>query len=259
MSNMSFLAIAMLVVLITLSWSQPGKAAPTWAKANPERAAKMKPGEYVTVTSGIDGSAYASSEYDNEYFAAEKAFGTSSCSWPATCSWYWMSKLKRVIDVNSTHPIQLWFEFNERKRVTKIKFEEKYGLKSGQDYKIFASEAVGDCGNIKKQIVLATAKHGVFNGISTEFENKRSFRCYGIQTHNAQNYPWKFLALGLYKVMFGFEGQKEEECTPKLSYGCLSVPCCDGVACFEASGYMDYDKGEWIPATGKCLAYGATM
>jgi len=254
MSNMSFLAFAMLVVLITLSWSQPGKAAPTWAKANPERAAKMKPGEYVTVTSGIDGLAYASSEYDNVYFAAEKAFGTSSSS-----SSYWMSQLKRVIDINSTHPIQLWFEFNERKRVTKIKFEEKYGLKSGQDYKIFASEAVGDCGNIKKQIVLATAKHGVFNGISTEFENKRSFRCYGIQTHNAQNYPWKFLALGLYKVMFGFEGQKEEECTPKLSYGCLSVPCCDGVACFEASGYMDYDKGEWIPATGKCLAYGATM
>jgi len=254
MSNMSFLAIAMLVVLITLSWSQPGKAAPTWAKANPERAAKMKPGEYVTVTSGIDGSAYASSEYDNEYFAAEKAFGTSSCSWPATCSWYWMSKLKRVIDVNSTHPIQLWFEFNERKRVTKIKFEEKYGLKSGQDYKIFASEAVGDCGNIKKQIVLATAEHGVFK-TGLEFENKRSFRCYGIKTER----PGKRLALALYGVMFGFEGQKDKECTPKLSYGCLSVPCCDGVACFEASGYMDYDKGEWIPATGKCLAYGATM
>jgi len=249
MSSTSFLAFAMLVVLITLSWSQPGKAAPTWAKANPERAAKMKPGEYVTVTSGIDGSAYASSEYDNVYFVAEKAFGTSSSS-----SYYWMSQLKRVIDINSTHPIQLWFEFNERKRVTKIKFEEKYGLKSGQDYKIFASEAVGDCGNIKKQIVLATAEHGVFK-TGLEFENKRSFRCYGIKTER----PGKRLALALYGVMFGFEGQKDEECTPKLSYGCLSVPCCDGVACFEASGYMDYDKGEWIPATGKCLAYGATM
>jgi len=40
MSSTSFLAFAMLVVLITLSWSQPGKAAAaTSADANPERAA----------------------------------------------------------------------------------------------------------------------------------------------------------------------------------------------------------------------------
>jgi len=37
MSSTSFLAFAMLVVLITLSWSQPGKAAP--AEADPEWAA----------------------------------------------------------------------------------------------------------------------------------------------------------------------------------------------------------------------------
>jgi len=42
MSSTSFLAFAMLVVLITLSWSQPGKAAPTSANADPERAAGKK-------------------------------------------------------------------------------------------------------------------------------------------------------------------------------------------------------------------------
>jgi len=42
MSSTPFLASAMLVVLITLSWSQPGKAAPTLADADPERAAGGK-------------------------------------------------------------------------------------------------------------------------------------------------------------------------------------------------------------------------
>jgi len=39
MSTTSFLAFALLVVLITLSWSQPGKAAPTSDDADPARAA----------------------------------------------------------------------------------------------------------------------------------------------------------------------------------------------------------------------------
>jgi len=39
MSTTSFLAFALLVVLITLSWSQPGKAAPILDNADPERAA----------------------------------------------------------------------------------------------------------------------------------------------------------------------------------------------------------------------------
>jgi len=42
MSSTPFLASAMLVVLITLSWSQPGKAAPTLADVDPERDAGGK-------------------------------------------------------------------------------------------------------------------------------------------------------------------------------------------------------------------------
>merc|ERR1712087_77684 len=68
-------------------------------------------------------------------------------------------------------------------------------------YEVFASEAVGDCGNIKKQIVLATAEPGVFK-TGKEFENKRYFRCYGIRTYD----PGERLIVGLYNVMFGFEG-----------------------------------------------------
>jgi len=148
----------------------------------------MTPGEYVTVTSGTDGTAYASSYLNYVANSAAKAFGTSS-------SEYWIS------DYNPKTPIQLWFEFNEPKRVTKIKFEEKYGLRDGNEYEVFASDADGDCGNLKNQIVLANAEHGVFKS-GKEFENKRSYLCYGIRTYH----PGERLLVALYKVLFGFEG-----------------------------------------------------
>jgi len=143
-------------------------------------SAKVRPVEYVTPA---DGTAYASSEYDNGYLAA-KAFGTSG---------YWCSK------ADPEKPVRLWFQFNEPKIVSKIKFEQEYKLASENGYEVFGSLAVGDCGNIKNQTVLATvlANHEELKN-GKEFDNQRYFYCYGIQTyHQISSY------VGLRKVMFG--------------------------------------------------------
>jgi len=143
-------------------------------------SAKVRPVEYVTPA---DGTAYASSEYDNGYLAA-KAFGTSG---------YWCSK------ADPEKPVRLWFQFNEPKIVSKIKFEQEYKLASENGYEVFGSVAVGDCGNIKNQTVLATflANHEELKN-GKEFDNQRYFHCYGIQTyHQISSY------VGFRKVMFG--------------------------------------------------------
>jgi len=147
-------------------------------------SAKVRPVDYFTVTSA-DGTAYASSEYDNGYLAA-KAFGTSSSD-------YWCSK------ANPGKPVRVWFQFNEPKIVSKIKFEQHYKLASENGYEVFGSVAVGDCGNIKNQTVLATflANHEELKN-GKEFDNQRYFHCYGIQTyHQISSY------VGFRKVMFG--------------------------------------------------------
>jgi len=147
---------------------------------------EVRPVRYVRVTPA-NGTAFASSEYSRRYLAA-KAFGTSG---------YWCS------EGNPDKPVRLWFEFNEPKLVSKIQFEEEYELESGsKTYQVFASEAVGDCGNITNQELLAEAEHGVFKTV-IKFDNQRYFRCYGIRTyHQGARY------VGLRKVMFGVAGAR---------------------------------------------------
>merc|ERR1712168_1512399 len=94
-----------------------------------------------------------------------------------------------------------------------------FGLRDGNEYEVFASEAVGDCGNIKKQNVLATAKPGVFK-TGKEFENKRSFRCYGIRTYDQGDR----LMVGLYNVMFGFKDSESDKSPCKNGGTCSSSP-----------------------------------
>merc|ERR1712212_792703 len=109
---------------------------------------------------------------------------------------YWLSR------GGARLPVRLWFQFNEPKRVVKIRFEEIYGLRDGDVYEVFASEAVGDCGNVKKQIFLAEAEHRVFQ-TGKEFENLRYFPCYGIQTYHPGGSSW----VSLRYVMFGIVGE----------------------------------------------------
>jgi len=67
-----------------------------------------------------DGTAYASSEYHDQYrgtYKADKAFGEDG---------YWCSVRR------PDTPVRLWFQFKEPKRVVQIKFEEQYEM-SGED------------------------------------------------------------------------------------------------------------------------------
>ena len=66
-----------------------------------------------------DGTAYASSGRTG--FEADKAFGEDG---------YWCSVK------SPDKPVRLWFQFNEPKRVTKIKFKEIYALASGNGYEV---------------------------------------------------------------------------------------------------------------------------
>jgi len=244
MSTASFLTFATLLVLMTLSWSQPGKAAPNPDDGHPKRAASqiirtekmfqstvwalcliwmtnaigahaggktppkthpcdIKNGgcsqicgrvgnkaicsckgdywlkndkksckklanltDYVMVTSE-DGTAYASSELSTTY-KADKAFGEDG---------YWCSIWR------PDTPVRLWFQFKEPKRVVQIKFEEQYEMSGEDGYEVFGSDAVGDCGGPNNQNVLTEAAASEFV-TGKEFENARSFYCYGIQTNS---------------------------------------------------------------------------
>jgi len=145
--------------------------------------------DYVHVTSE-HGTAYASSVNNNPNYEAKWAFEYRDNSS------YWLSR------GGARLPVRLWFQFNEPKRVVKIRFEEIYGLRDGDVYEVFASEAVGDCGNVKKQIFLAEAEHRVFQ-TGKEFENLRYFPCYGIQTYHPGGSSW----VSLRYVMFGIVGE----------------------------------------------------
>jgi len=122
-----------------------------------------------------------------------------------SCQGFWSSRQ------DPEKPVRLWFQFNEPKRVTKIKFKEIFALASGYGYEVFASEALGDCGNIKKQIILAEAEPGVSpyprTQVIKKFENWRYFPCYGIQTYH----PGPSSFVGLSNVMFGIEDHQSSQ------------------------------------------------
>jgi len=74
-----------LVVLITLSWSQPGKAAPTLADADPERAADIlwKDGEII---SSAKLSPSPCLGYGKTCQRSKDCCGFLKCSWMYRCN-----------------------------------------------------------------------------------------------------------------------------------------------------------------------------
>merc|ERR1712168_1262154 len=138
MSTASFLTFATLLVLMTLSWSQPGRAAPTSNDSNPDDEAEAEAegllvegqrlivlnaqkGEviitpwnatdkYIELTTQL-GSAHATNSYSNGY-NAEKAFKIIEEGYGV----YWCTSSYPDL------PVFLWFQFNNPKTVFKVKF-----------------------------------------------------------------------------------------------------------------------------------------
>jgi len=128
-----------------------------------------------------------------------KAFATSSWSKPSKGKWdpkqaflitgdgnnrYWCSE--RIL-----HPPELtaiWFQFEQPKRVIKIRFEEStYKLQQGGIYEVFASNDYGKCGNNDTQTKLAGGDAMEFSR-GKEFTNKESYHCYGVRTYSYGQY-----------------------------------------------------------------------
>merc|ERR1712212_448960 len=128
-----------------------------------------KPVEYVVVTAA-DGTARASSVFSGNYEPIE-AFTNQAGD-------YWCSIKKPQA------PVCLWFQFNEAKRVVKIKFDEPYKMSGEDGYEVFASNEVGNCGEKDNQLVLAVKAAGSVFKTGMEFKNALSFRCYGIRTND---------------------------------------------------------------------------
>ena len=71
-----------------------------------------------------DGTAFATSAIYN--YKADKAFKING----ADQEKYWCTRH------NPAKPVYLWFQFKRAKRVTRIKFEEKYQLPPGEVYEV---------------------------------------------------------------------------------------------------------------------------
>jgi len=127
-----------------------------------------KPVEYAVVTAA-DGTAHASSVYSSDW-APMKAFNN--------LGGYWCTKQKPPA------PVYLWFQFNEAKRVVKIKFDEPYKMSGEDGYEVFASNEVDKCGEKDNQHVLAVKAAASVFKTGKEFKNDFSFRCYGIRTYD---------------------------------------------------------------------------
>jgi len=147
--------------------------------------------EYVEVTAE-DGTAFATSEYDDEY-AADKAFKIDPVdSWK---SWsYWCSK------IDAEKPVYLWFQYKEPKRVTDIKFEEKsnYRLPPGSIYEVFASNATGNCSDENSQTILFSGTQDLFY-YGVELQNKHQFFCYGLKVQSQSDKGY----VAVKRLMFG--------------------------------------------------------
>ena len=73
------------------------------------------------MVTAADGTAHASSVYSSDW-APMKAFNN--------LGGYWCTKQKPPA------PVYLWFQFNEAKRVVKIKFEETYEMSVDEGYEV---------------------------------------------------------------------------------------------------------------------------
>merc|ERR1712212_629877 len=164
-----------------------------------------KPVEYVVVTAA-NGTAHASSVYSGNYKPIE-AFTNQARD-------YWCS-IERP-----QAPVCLWFQFNEAKRIVKIKFDEPYKMSGEDGYEVFASNEVGNCGEKDNQLVLAVKAAGSVFKTGMEFKNALSFRCYGIRTNDWGRRDY----VAVKNLQFGVEDV--DDCQPNP---CVHGTCTDGV------------------------------
>jgi len=90
----------------------------------------------------------------------------------------------------------VWFQFEQPKRVIKIKFEEQYKLpaKTQNDaYQVFASNNYGDCGNEATSKFLDSGFASVY-AVGREFQNEKKYYCYGVRSR-AQDAEHNVVAL----------------------------------------------------------------
>jgi len=175
---------------------------------------------YVDVTAE-DGTAFATSTYNSDY-KADKAFQIFGSMGSKD---YWCS----IRDAEK--PVYLWFQYKEPKRVTIIRFFQKYKLRPGEVYEVFASDAVGNCSNENSQTILFRGTADVFSA-GVAFENKLPFSCYGlkVQSQSEEGY------VAVKMLMFG-NNLKE--------YVPLTLDGAEYFATSEFDGY-GYDYGpQW--------------
>merc|ERR1712212_747151 len=182
----------------------------------PMKSADVRQGQenYYTLTNG-DGAAFVTSVYEKCYDNCCKCFSAYQCESYTKCYYdydatkafkmlgieddaYWASKRNPT---NPTTPVFVWFQFNNRQRVIKIKFKEIYPLPAGKKYEVFASNYFGNCKKKEYQHILHSGSGNSF-AVGEGFENQDYFYCYGLKISDHIPTSW----LGLGQLQFELEG-----------------------------------------------------
>jgi len=204
---------------MTLSWSQPGRAAPTSNDSNPEDEAEAEAegllvegqrlivlnaqkGEviitpwnatdkYIELTTEL-GAAHATNSYSNGY-NAEKAFKIIEEGYGV----YWCTSSYPDL------PVFLWFQFNNPKTVFKVKFVvDRYHLPTESVYEVFASNLINDCGNPSGQTILCSGTADEF-GDGKKCANKQSYHCYGLKVSDHSTHYKQYIGVRKLQFLFG--------------------------------------------------------
>jgi len=146
------------------------------------------------------GKAYASSTWSSDY-EAKNAFLVTGDKRER----YWSS-------ASRIWPVAIWFQFEQPKRVNKIKFEEHYKLPVGSIYEVFASNKYGECGDIFQHYTLARHEASVFSG-GKELQNEKKYYCYGVRAY-AYNHVHNVVALK--RIQLGIEAPANREISSQL-------------------------------------------
>jgi len=108
-------------------------------------------------------------------------------------------------------PAAIWFQFEQPKRVIKIKFEEHYKLPAGSLYEVFASNKYGKCGDETFNI-LARFEASAF-AWGRELLNPKSYYCYGVR---AYAYDTVHNVVSLKRIQLRIEAPPNREISSKL-------------------------------------------
>merc|ERR1712212_173381 len=118
---------------------------------------------------------------------------------------YWCSKARSL-------PAAIWFQFEQPKRIIKIKFEEHYKLPVGHVYEVFASNKYDNCGDIATRSILVRSEASVFAG-GKDFQNEKNYFCYGVR---AYAYDDVHKTVALKRIQLRIEAPPNHEIASKL-------------------------------------------